>query len=441
MSRNTILLEGHNLTLETGTGIATYARTLNATLRSLGHATEVVVGTQVKMATDDPLLHEVTFFDARAWNRSRTQRLAALARHAVIGSPLGICARALRLDGTVLQPAGNKLADFDRVHTVRELPDVARLHFRRYKSRPLLKLDTKPDLFHATQPIPLRVQGCPNIYTIHDLVPLRLPYATLDDKKYFLQLTRHLARTADHIVTVSEHSKRDIVELLKVPEDRVTNTYQSVQIPTALLNTSKDQLALELQHFFQLEPGGYFLFVGAIEPKKNLSRLIDAYASSGSIRPLIIVGAPGWQSERDLEKINDERFLSHIIRNGTITPRRRVQRLTYLPFERLVALTRGARAVLFPSLYEGFGLPVLEAMVTGTPVLTANVSSLPEIVGDAALLVDPHDVDSIAAGIRALDNDDDLCAALAIKGQTRAEEFSPPRYGARLAKLYRRLLG
>jgi glycosyltransferase involved in cell wall biosynthesis len=314
------------------------------------------------------------------------------------------------------------------------------LHFRRYKSRPQLKMATKPDLFHATQPIPLRVEGCPNIYTIHDLVPLRLPYATLDDKKYFLELTRHLARNADHIVTVSEHSKRDIVKLLKISEYRVTNTYQSVQIPEALLSMPMREVADELEHVFQLEPGRYFLFVGAIEPKKNISRLVDAYASSGSSRPLVIVGAPAWQFDRDLEKIGDERFLTYVMRNGRITPYRRVRRLAYLQLPDLVALMRGARAVLFPSIYEGFGLPVLEAMVAGTPVLTANVSSLPEIAGDAALLVDPYDVDAIAKGIRALDSDDDLCAALVTKGRAQAQKFSPDRYSKRLAKLCQRLL-
>lgn len=440
MPHKTILLEGHDLTLETGTGIATYAHTLNATLRTLGHATEVIVGTPVNVTMADPLLREVAFYDARARHQHWLSRYASLARHAVMGSPTGVPATEVQIGENVIRPAESRLHDFTRVHAVRNLPDVARLHFRRYKSRLRLKANTKADIFHATQPMPLRVAGCPNIYTIHDLVPLRLPYATLDTKKHFLRLVRHLARTADHIVTVSEHSKRDIVQLLDIPEYRVTNTYQTVRIPEAFLSKPMDQVAGELEHFFQLEPGNYFLFVGAIEPKKNLARLIDAYASSGSLRPLIIVGVPAWQFERDLARIDDEKFMTYVVRNGRIMPRRRVQRLAYLPLARLVSLMRGARALLFPSIYEGFGLPVLEAMVAGTPVLTANVASLPEIAGDAALLVDPNDVDSISAGIRILDNDDDLCAALVVKGRARAQEFSPERYAERIGKLYGRLL-
>ena len=441
MSRKTVLLEGNNLTLESGTGIASYARTLGTTVRTLGHRTEVLVGSRSSVNARDPLLSEVSFYDARASLQLPLLHYLGLARYAVLGSPFGIRPATLRLGGTVVDPAGGRLGGFERVHVVRNLGDVARLHFMRYGTRAKLKIADQPDLFHATQPIPLRIAGRPNIYTIHDLVPLRLPYATLDDKKYFLELVRHIAARADHIVTVSEFSRSDIIRLLGVPEERVTNTYQSVHIPEALLNGTQDALASELEHFFQLEPGGYFLFVGAIEPKKNLSRLIDAYASSGSKRPLIIVGAPAWQYDRDLEKIGDERFLSYTMTDGVIVPRRRVRRLAYLPFARLVALMRGARAVLFPSLYEGFGLPVLEAMMAGAPVLTGNVSSLPEIAGNAAITVDPHDVDAIAAGIRSLDRDDALCASLTERGRERAKAFSPERYAARLDDLYRKVMG
>ncbi|MGE0702253.1 MAG: glycosyltransferase family 4 protein, partial [Hyphomicrobiaceae bacterium] len=238
-----------------------------------------------------------------------------------------------------------------------------------------------------------------------------------------------------------EHSRRDILALIGIPERRITTTSQSVHIPPALLAGSRDELAADLESYFELQPGGYFLVVGAIEPKTNLSRLVDAFASAGCRRPLLVVGAPAWQYERDLEKMGEERFLTYVIKDGVIAPRRRVKRLAYLPFPRLVALMRGARAVLFPSLYEGFGLPVLEAMVAGAPVMTSNVSSLPEVAGDAALLVDPHDVDAIAAGIRRLDSDDDLCADLSARGLERAKLFSPARYKERLGTLYKTVMG
>ena len=279
-----------------------------------------------------------------------------------------------------------------------------------------------------------------NIYTIHDLVPLRLPHTTLDEKKFFLNTVREIARRADRIVTVSEASRTDIVEMLGVSPDRVINTYQSVHIPEAMLMRAESDVARDLETFFDLGLKEYFLFVGAIEPKKNVARLVDAYASSGSRFPLVIVGAPAWQYESVVKKIADERFLTYRVADGVITPHRRVRQLAYLPFPRLIALMRGARAVLFPSLYEGFGLPVLEAMLAGAPVLTSNVASLPEIAGGAALLINPYDVDDLAAGIRALDNDEGLRVDLVAKGRERARHFAPERYKERLSQLYRDLL-
>jgi glycosyltransferase involved in cell wall biosynthesis len=148
-----------------------------------------------------------------------------------------------------------------------------------------------------------------------------------------------------------------------------------------------------------------------------------------------------WKYEEELQKIGDERFLSYELHGNTATPRRRVRRLSYLPREHLVALMRGARALLFPSLYEGFGLPVLEAMSVGTPVMTSNVTSLPEVAGDAALLVDPLDTDDIARGIRTLDNDSDLRAELRQRGLQRAALCSPEAYQRRIAALYRSVIG
>ena len=231
---------------------------------------------------------------------------------------------------------------------------------------------------------------------------------TLDNKRYVFRLIQNLVARADHIITVSEYSRRDIMALFNVPEDRITNTYQAVTVPPRALVRPDDEVADEITNLFELDPGNYYLFIGALEPKKNVSRLIDAYAASGSRRPLVVAGGAGWQNKGDLRRINDTRFSNFRIAENMISKVKRVRRIPYLPSDQLVTLMRGARAVLFPSLFEGFGLPVLEAMTLGTPVLTSNVTSLPEIAGDAALLVDPFDVSAMAAAIRRLDNDVDL---------------------------------
>ncbi|MDB5402323.1 MAG: hypothetical protein JWQ55_4341, partial [Rhodopila sp.] len=154
-----------------------------------------------------------------------------------------------------------------------------------------------------------------------------------------------------------------------------------------------------------------------------------------------IAGGQGWQNERELERINDTRFSNYRVTENIISNVKRVRRISYLPLGQLVTLMRGARALLFPSLYEGFGLPVLEAMTLGTPVMTSNVTSLPEVAGDAALLVDPRDISAMAAAIRQLDNDTDLLGELSVRGRIQAAKFSMANYQARLQDLYSNVLG
>ena len=435
----TILYEGHNLSSGSGTGIATYTRVLADAARSLGYTTDVLVSTRAGVDRKDPLLNEIRFFDAPTKKVTSSQWLRGAANW-VFGAPFGVRVAKLPRTGAVVDPSPGNFAGFESIFTVADLFDVGRCHFRRYRGCATLKLDRAPSLFHATHPTPLRVRGCPNIYTIHDLVPLRLPYTTLDNKKYILSLLRHLCERADHIVTVSEFSRRDIIGFSGIAEDRITSTYQSVSIPKHLLDRTDEHVAQDVRNLFGLDYKSYFLFFGAIEPKKNISRLVDGYAASGSRLPLVICGGLGWQFDIDLEKIADERFTSYQVAEGVISPQRRVRRLQYVPFAQLVALVRGARAVLFPSIYEGFGLPVLEAMLLGTPVMTSTAAALPEIAGDAALLVDPTSIEDIAAAIRTLDNDADLREELAARGRKRAELFSLERYQERLRLLYRKFV-
>jgi glycosyltransferase involved in cell wall biosynthesis len=184
---------------------------------------------------------------------------------------------------------------------------------------------------------------------------------------------------------------------------------------------------------FGLTPRGYFLFFGALEPKKNIGRLLEAYLSAGTATPLVIVGGKGWKSEGELGLLQ--------LRGEPAGDGPRIRRIDYLPFGTLQRLIRGARAVLFPSLSEGFGLPVAEAMALGTATLTSTEASLPEIAGDAAVLVDPYDVQAIAQGIRRLDQDAELRAALEAAGPRQAARFGAAAYQARLTEMYAGVMG
>jgi glycosyltransferase involved in cell wall biosynthesis len=216
--------------------------------------------------------------------------------------------------------------------------------------------------------------------------------------------------------------------------DKVTNSYQTAPVPAGLLAGDAAEDARIVEGLFGLERRGYFLFFGALDPKKNLARIIEAYVTSGSGTPLVIVGARHWGTEQE----------SRIFGKGGISlygeaTAKGLVLLDYLPREMLLRLVRGARAVMFPSLYEGFGLPALEAIRLGTPVISSTTSSLPEVVGEAGLLVDPYDAQAIAGAMRALD-EPGVGEKLSAAAPAQAAKFSDGAYQARLAAMYAKVM-
>lgn len=435
-----VFIDGYNLSLEQGTGVATYARNLSFCLRDLGAEVGVLYGTRTSTVSFSPLIREIAFFDPMVGKPSKWIELLHGIRRA-IRTPFGEIATQVPITGRVVRDTfRSRLPHFDHVWNVQNLFDAQRLHFRLYHSRVSVHFRQPPRIMHWTYPLALKVRGARNVYTMHDLVPLRLPYTTLDNKRSYYRLVRMLGRRADHIVTVSEASKRDIVTLLGIPEERVSNTYQAVDIPMRYAGKPIPDVQAEIEGTFGLGYKRYFLFFGAIEPKKNVGRLIEAYLASGVKDPLVIVGKQAWKSEEELRLLTENEHVRYLLSDGGRTETRfRVQQVDYAPFPLLVSLIRGAKAVLFPSLYEGFGLPALEAMLLGTPVMTSNTSSMPEVVGDAAIKLDPYDTRAMVEAIRALDSDRDLRGRLAEVGPKQASLFSPERYQVRVREAYARL--
>jgi glycosyltransferase involved in cell wall biosynthesis len=430
-----IYFDGLNLSLEHGTGIATYTRMLTQVARDLGHDVGVVYSSP-HLPAKNPLMREVTFFDPT--NAARISRRRGDFNRVVdqLHYVCGIKPAPVALTGTVITDQfQTRLPLHDHILVARNLFVNARLYYSWSGRFAELTFDAPPDILHCTYQLPLRAKRARNIYTIHDLVPLRLPFATLDNKRQTYRLLRKIAADADHIVTVSENSKRDIIELLGVPEERVTNTYEAVEFPPELAELPHDVVAEQLRSSYRLELRDYLLFYGALEPKKNVRRLIDAYMLSAVDIPLVIIGPPGWGTEAEARMLEELQAAD----SARAQDRRRIYRFEFVSRSMLVTLIRGARAVLFPSLYEGFGLPVLEAMLLGIPVVTSRASSLPEIAGDAALYIDPYDIDDIARGIKTITADDGLRTELSQRGRTQAQLFSVARYRERVAALYERL--
>lgn len=422
----TILYDSYNISLPTGTGIATYARALVNIAPSIGYSAELLHEIQGDVPKNLELAKSILFEDRE--KKTTELEYARYTVEAFTTSARGARATRLPSESYLLEnPIRNRVTDATSHLVVPNLfPRANRFFSVRGKLFPVT-LDRPPDVAHFTFQLPVRIQNAPNIYTIHDLVPLILPYASLDNKRRSYKLFQEIKNTADHIVTVSEQSKADIIRALGVPEERVTNTYQAINIPEEAKAKSDQEIEDEISGLFSLGYRDYYLFFGAIEPKKNIRRLIEAYLSSRVKRPLVIVSSGGWQNKTELQIIKEN-------------PRRPdgsgITKLSYLPYEFLISLIRGARAVLFPSLYEGFGLPALEAMALGTPVLASNSSSLSEVAGDAAVAVDPISVRSIRDGILALDSDDGLLKELTGKGPEQAAKFSPEAYRKRLSALY-----
>jgi glycosyltransferase involved in cell wall biosynthesis len=429
MSRR-IFFDGLNLALERGTGIATYTRMLTALAHEAGDEVGLVYASP-RRPLRDKRLRKLDFVGPRRpgrwvskmhgrWNDVVDQVECVTG---VRPNPVEIPTAA---DESLSVPA------HEHLYVARNLFGRAARYFAWRGRFAELDFAVPPDILHCTYPMPIAARGARNIYTIHDLIPLRLPHTTVDSKRHMYRLLQRIAATADHIVTVSEHSRRDIIEMLGADEARVTNTYEAVEFPREMLERSGDIVAGDLMSRYRLEAKSYLLFYGAIEPKKNVRALIEAYQRSGTTTPLVMVGGGGWSNE------TETRMLKAIeAEEAVLAPeKRRVRRLDYADRSALVSLIKGAQAVLFPSLYEGFGLPVLEGMMLGTPVVTSRSSSLPEIGGDAALYVDPHDVDDIARAIRTIAADADLRAELSRRGCKQAELFSMARYRERVAAVY-----
>ncbi|NIE80775.1 glycosyltransferase family 1 protein [Asaia sp. As-1742] len=424
--RTRIFVDGFNLSLPKGTGVATYARALTCLLRDMGHDIGVLYGMNISKRTS-LALREVIFFDSLDGRAPRRKILPLSSRwwKLRVGELIGEKAVQIPVTGRVeARSLSARMPEYDQLWNVPDLYERASRYFRRTGRMMEVSVPGGIDIMHWTYPMPIRVKGAKNIYTIHDIVPLKLPYTTLDDKGYYFRLIRKLSREADAICTVSEASKREILDFFPQLQGKIYNTYQSFEPKAVATPEAREMHAKVVRTLCGRGLDQFYLFFGSLEPKKNIGRLIEGFLSAQTDRVLVIVGAMAWKAEAEL------RYLDKGIEQG------RIIQLEYLPSSSLQSLIVGAKAVLFPSLSEGFGLPVLEALAAGTPVLTSREGALPEVAGDAAIFVDAYDVGSIARGIETIDCDDDLRMKIADEACSQVKKFDMASYAERVALLY-----
>ena len=282
-----------------------------------------------------------------------------------------------------------------------------------------------PDVYHSPNYILPLALRCPSVVTVHDLAFLDPTVHRLRSHLYLTVLTRQAVAKATRIICVSGYTR-----------DRLAATYPATGDRIRVIGEGVDgrfsrQSAEAVQRFrtrFGLE-APYILFVGVLEPRKNLDRLVAAFEiamrRSGRDDLLVLAGARGWKDESVLRSIDASPV------------RDRIRLLGYVPEDELAAAYSGAEIFVYPSLHEGFGLPPLEAMACGAPVLTSSTTSLPEVVGDAALCVDPIDVEAIASSIERLLTDAALRERLVRAGSRRVAEFRWDRVAEKTLAVYR----
>lgn len=290
-------------------------------------------------------------------------------------------------------------------------------------------LEEEIDVYHATDYWIPKLARVPVVATLHDAIPLSHPEWAMPRHRTFKNIfMRNVAHWADAIITVSATMVPAIVEQFRVPSERITVIHNGVD-EAWFRRVAAEALQASLARH-GLAPG-YFLAVGTLQPRKNLARVLAAHRALPPRvrreRPLVIVGRMGWGMDEVLPAI----------RAGQAAEE--VYWLDYLSDVELRAIFQGARALVFPSLYEGFGMPVVEAFASGVPVLTSTVSALPEVAGDAALKVDPADGDAIADGMLRLAEDSALCARLVVAGAVRARLFSWQACAEQVLQVYRKV--
>jgi glycosyltransferase involved in cell wall biosynthesis len=281
------------------------------------------------------------------------------------------------------------------------------------------------DLFHATEHLLLPLTNCPSVLTVHDLVFQVYPERHKLLNRWYLRTALPLyCQRATRIICVSEHTKNDLIALWGIDAEKIHVVYEATD--PHFKPISPEEVAVARARYGL--PERYLLTVGTIEPRKNLNRLMDALAIVRRQRDdvkLVIVGRLGWLYQDFLNKLEYSEHREAVIRLG------------FVPDGDLPAVYQGALATVYPSLYEGFGLPMLESMACGTPVISSRAGSLPELGGDAVRYFDPLDVEEIAAALRSVWHDADLRHSMRERGLARAGQFSWQRAARETLDVYR----
>lgn len=429
-----IAIDGFNLGMIEGTGIATYGRELASVLTGAGHDVCPIYGFE-RVAHDTQEGYSQFIQRLGVDGQASKMDILKWLPKFLSGIPLYLLQRPFKVHEVLVNEKialGKVKSKIPNYSMLLNSPSIYRISqaYSFFLSRNLqLKLPKDVDIFHLTCPLPISALKIPKVVTVHDIIPLVAPASTTVNLRHYCSMVKTSISDASMIFAVSETAKNDLINFYNISDDKVHVTYQSVDIPKEYRDLNSKDISLYLQKVYKdrIKYKNYFLFYGAVEPKKNVEQIINAFSRANTDFPIVIVGKNGW-------------LHNEVDRLVAKMPRSKVLRIPYLPFSELMFLLKGARGLVFPSFYEGFGLPVLEAMQMGCPVITSNVSSLPEVGGDAVHYVDPYDVKSISDAIEKFCDDSEYVEDLITKGYVQSQKFSSDNYLARLQAGYQKAL-
>jgi glycosyltransferase involved in cell wall biosynthesis len=309
-------------------------------------------------------------------------------------------------------------------------PKLRRWIWQNSRLMPIERIIGEIDLFHATNLVMPPLRKAKGILTLYDLTFMLLPSYHVKGMHSFVEEVKRSAGRADGLIAISEHTKRDVMEFLNIPEERIRVTLLAADEQFRVIKEPDAIQSVVSRYGIDRE---YILYTGTLEPRKNIVTLVQAFhdlkRDSGIPHRLVLAGKKGWLFDDIFSAVEKLDLVDDVIFTG------------YVPDGDLPYLYNGASLFAYPSRYEGFGLPPLEAMACGCPVVTSNTSSLPEVVGDAGIMVDPEHSDDLADAMQKVLSDSSLRDSLRSKGLARAATFSWNRCARETLEIYHQVTG
>lgn len=311
--------------------------------------------------------------------------------------------------------------------------------WRRYGMVKAIK-DYGIDIYHGVSnelPNGIGKSGAKTVVTVHDLIFERFPQTYHLDERYVHRWKiKYACRVADAVIAISQQTKNDLVEFYNVPAEKITVVYQTCS--PIFQRIVSDNEKLEIKKLYNL-PDKYFLFVSSIAPRKNLITICKAMiALKEQLQvPLVVIGN-GKKEKEEVRDLMEANGVAHLLILLNEMPQS--QQARFVNSADLPAIYQQALALIYPSIFEGFGIPLVEALYSNLPVISSNAGCLPEVGGDAALYFEPHDINTLAQHLLNVSNDTQLIASMMSKGKIQAEKFSNEQYADSMMALYKKLL-